>query len=414
MSITRNDIEIMAPAGSFEALTAAIDAGADAVYFGAGNLNMRSASSVNFTINDLQRIADTCKEHNVRSYLTLNTVIYDDDMDAMKQMVEFAKESGISSIIASDWSVIEYARKIGVNIHCSTQLNISNSSALEYYAKYAEVIVLARELNLEKVTHIHNYIYNNNITAPSGNLVRIEMFIHGALCMAISGKCYLSLHEFNRSANRGACIQPCRRAYTVTEAETGYQLDIDNQYIMSPKDLCTIAFLDKIVNAGASVLKIEGRGRSPEYVKTVVECYNTALNAVFNDTYTDELIAELTKRLQSVFNRGFWDGYYLGQRLGEWSERHSSSATKRKEFLGVGTNYFSRLGVGEFIIQTGELEVGDEVLVIGPSTGVLEFTVSEIHNSKGQCQSASKGECFAIPVPSKTRRNDKLYKLVSN
>ena len=424
MQINRNEIEIMAPVGSFESLTAAIQAKADAVYFGAGNLNMRSNSSMNFALNDLENITSNCKKHNIKSYLTLNTVIYDEDFENMKQLVDFAKSSGIDAVIASDWAVIEYARKQNVAVHCSTQLNISNSYSLEYYAKFAEVIVLARELNLEQVANIHKYINENQIKSPSGNLVRIEMFIHGALCMAISGKCYLSLHEQNRSANRGACVQVCRRSYRVIldekindngqEIEREEQLEIGNKYIMSPKDLCTISFLDRILQAGARVLKIEGRGRSPEYVKRVVECYNRAVDAIIANTYTKELIDELTIKLSEVFNRGFWDGYYLGRKLGEWSERHSSSATKRKEFIGVGTNYFSRIGVGEFIVQTGELSIGDDVVIIGPTTGVLELKVTEMHGNSGSIECAKKGQLFAISVPEKIRRNDKLYKLVEN
>ena len=441
MQINRNEIEIMAPVGSFESLSAAIQAKADAVYFGAGNLNMRSGSSMNFGIDDLQKITQICKENNVKSYLTLNTVIYDEDFENMKTLIDFAKNSEIDAVIASDFAVIEYARRQNVTVHCSTQLNISNSYSLKYFAKYAEVIVLARELNLQQVEKIHKYINENQIKSPSGNLVRIEMFIHGALCMAISGKCYLSLHEQNRSANRGACVQVCRRSYRVfldEEMNTspyplkkgefitplhcnspflrgqGDELKIENQYIMSPKDLCTISFLDKILQAGARVLKIEGRGRSPEYVKRVVECYNQALDAIIADEYSKELIDELTIKLSEVFNRGFWDGYYLGRKLGEWSERHSSSATKRKEFIGVATNYFSRIGVGEFIVQTGELNIGDEVIIIGPTTGVLELTVKEIHDDNGSIDCAKKGQLFAIPVPDKIRRNDKLYRLVEN
>jgi putative protease len=420
--MNRKEIEIMAPVGSFASLTAAIQAGADAVYFGVGNLNMRSASSVNFTTEDLSKISEICKERGIKTYLTLNTVIYDEDIAPMHRVVDIAKESGVDSIIASDMSVIEYALECGVNIHCSTQLNISNTKALAYYAKFAEVIVLARELNLKQVRSIYETIKEQQITSPSGNLVRIEMFIHGALCMAVSGKCYLSLHEHNRSANRGECIQLCRRAYSVEatkylatdEEEHRFQLEIDNKYIMSPKDLCTISFLDKIINSGARVLKVEGRGRSPEYVKCVVESYNTAIEHIIGGTYTEELIAELTNKLKSVFNRGFWDGYYLGKKIGEWSERHSSSATKRKEFIGIGTNYFSRLGVGEFIIQSGELSIGDEVLIIGSTTGVLETKVTEIHNNIGSVSQVNKGDVFAISVPSKTRRNDKLYKMVAN
>jgi putative protease len=355
-------------------------------------------------------------------------VIYDEDIENMKQLVDFAKSTNIDAIIASDFAVIEYACKQNVTVHCSTQLNISNSHSLEYYAKFAEVIVLARELNLAQVLNIYKYINENQVKSPSGNLVRIEMFIHGALCMAISGKCYLSLHEQNRSANRGACVQVCRRSYRVTvdekinndnenyeqEIEQENQLEIDNKYIMSTKDLCTIFFLDRILQAGARVLKIEGRGRSPEYVKRVVECYNQAIEAIIANTYSKELIDELTVKLSEVFNRGFWDGYYLGRKLGEWSERHSSSATKRKEFIGVCTNYFSRIEVGEFIVQTGKLNIGDDVVIIGPTTGVLEIKVIEMHDDSGNIECAKKGQLFAIPVSEKIRRNDKLYKLVEH
>ena len=421
MNINRNDIEIMAPVGSFENLIASIQAKTDAIYFGIGNLNMRSASSINFTVDDLQKISNICKDNNIKSYLTLNTVIYDEDIDDMKYIISAATENKIDSIIASDWAVIEEAKKQKINIHCSTQLNISNKSAVRYFSQFANVIILARELNLNQVKNIHNYIVKNNIKGPSGDLIKIEMFIHGALCMAISGKCYLSLHHHNRSANRGACLQNCRREYDVdvdyntnfiaTEKEEKYQLNIENKHIMSPKDLCTLPFLDKVLEAGVRVLKIEGRGRSPEYVKRVVESYNIALEHIINNDYTDNIIQKLVDRVGEVFNRGFWDGYYLGKTLGEWSARHSSSATKQKIFIGIGTNYFSKLGVGEFLIQTGEINIGDEVIITGPTTGVLELTITELHNDNGVCNSAKKGERFAISIPQKIRKNDKIYKI---
>jgi putative protease len=410
----------MAPVGSFASLMAAIQSRADAIYFGVGNLNMRSASSVNFNLLDLQNISAICKENNIKSYLTLNTVMYDEDIVYIKEIIDCVLENKIDSVIASDWAIIDYAINKGVKIHCSTQLNISNSLSVKYYSQFADVIVLARELNLRQVENIHRFIIDNNITGPSKDLVKIEMFIHGALCMAISGKCYLSLHHHNKSANRGACLQDCRREYNVeavnyiaTEVEDKHQLKIDNKHIMSSKDLCTISFLDKIINAGARVLKIEGRGRSPEYVKRIVESYNIALEHILNNTYTEKIINKLMDKVSEVFNRGFWSGYYLGEKtLGEWTERHSSSATKQKEFIGIGTNYFSNIGVGEFLIQTGEINIGDEVIITGPTTGVLELIIVNIHNDNGATKRVTKGEHFAIPVPQKIRRNDKIYKVV--
>lgn len=414
--VSRKELEIMAPAGSYEALYAAINAGADAVYFGAGLLNMRSNSSANFVVEDIQKIAAICSENNVKSYITLNTVIYDQDLETMEELLKTAKEAGVSAVIASDWAVIDFAHKIGLPVHCSTQLNISNSRALNYYSKYSDVIVLARELNLKQVRQIYDNILYNDIRSENGELVRIEMFIHGALCMSISGKCYLSLHEHNKSANRGMCLQPCRRGYTVIEREFGYELDIDNQYIMSPKDLCTIGFLDKIIQAGASVFKIEGRGRSPEYVKRTVECYNEALNIITSniEEYTEERIKDWRIRLGEVFNRGFWDGYYLGQRLGEWSDRHGSSASKKKVLLGAATNYYSNLKVAEFLVQSGSVSVGEEILIIGPTTGVVETKIEEMHGDNGSISTASKGERFSIAVPVKIRKNDKIYRLISS
>ncbi len=412
MNINRKDIEIMAPAGSFAALHSAINAGADSVYFGAGHLNMRAKSSINFSLTDLKEIAQICNENDVKSYLTVNTVIYDKNVDSVKDVVATAKESGISAIIAADMAVINATHAAGVELHLSTQCNISNIEAVKFYANFADVIVLARELNLKQVSEITRAIAEENICGPAGNPIRIEMFVHGALCMAISGKCYLSLHEQNTSANRGACLQTCRKAYTVTEQESGNQLEIDNEYIMSPKDLCTIGFLDKILLAGTRVLKIEGRGRSPEYVDTVTRAYNSALNAIIDGSYTPEFIKEQEEKLKTVFNRGFWDGYYLGRKMGEWSKIYGSQATKKKAHLGRCTNYFSKLGVGEFLIQAGELNTGDDILIIGPTTGTISTKVEEIHLDHGSVQQATKGQIFAIKVPEKVRRNDIIYKFV--
>ena len=408
----RRDIEIMAPVGSYEALHAAIQAGAGSVYFGVGNLNMRSRSSNNFTINDLREIASIAKEHNVKSYLTVNTVIFDNELNELQEIITVAKESGITAIIASDMAAIMAARTIGIEVHISTQLNITNIEALKFYAQFADVVVLAREMDLEKVYEINRQIKEQQIKGPGGKLVQTEMFIHGALCMAVSGKCYLSLHEMNASANRGDCMQVCRRGYTVTEKELGYQLDIDNEYIMSPKDLKTIHFLNKILDAGVTVLKIEGRARSAEYVKTVVSCYHEAVDAYFADEFDEKKIDGWNTRLASVFNRGFWDGYYLGQRLGEWSHNYGSAATMRKIYIGKGLNYFANIGVAEFRIETKELKVGDKILIIGPTTGVIETTVEEIRVDLKEVDVAHKGSLCSIPVKQKVRRADKLYLLV--
>jgi len=402
----------MAPAGSYESLMAAIQAGADSVYFGVDRLNMRAKSSGNFTLDDLKKISLICKEHNIRSYLTLNTVLYDDDLDSMKKIINTVKEKDISAIIASDQAVLSYAGSIGIEIHLSTQVNISNLEALKFYARFAEVIVLARELTLDQIAGISKAIEEEQIKGPSGNLIRIELFAHGALCMAISGKCYLSLHEANSSANRGACLQICRRAYTVKEKETGNELEINNEYIMSPKDLNTIGFLNKILDAGVKLLKIEGRARSPEYVKTVVECYDEAVRSIINGTYNDKEIKEWERRLSMVFNRGFWGGYYLGKRLGEWNHRYGSGATKRKIYLGKITNYFSRIQIAEFKIETGFLNVNDEILIIGPTTGVIQSRVKEIRINLKNVTKTKKGEVCSIPVSDIVRRSDKLYKLV--
>ncbi len=410
--MNRNDIEIMAPAGSFESLMAAIQGGADSVYFGTGDLNMRAASSVNFTLDDLRKIAVICKENGIKSYLTVNVVVFDGEIDQMHRIIDAAIESGISAIIASDLSVINYAFRSGIEVHLSTQLNISNIEALRFYSQWADVAVLARELNLDQVKSICSKITEYDIRGPGGDLVKIEMFVHGALCMATSGKCYLSLHENNMSANRGKCWQTCRKAYLVTEKETGYQLEIDNEYIMSPKDLCTIGFVDRLIDAGVRVFKIEGRARSPEYVKTVTSCYDEAVKSVADGSYGDEKINAWRGRLASVFNRGFWDGYYLGQRMGEWNTRYGSSATKRKLYIGKVTNYFAKLNVAEIKLENGDLEKGDNLLITGPTTGVIEYTAGEIRVDLRETEKALKGEFCSIMVPDLLRRSDKVYKWI--
>ena len=408
----RNDFEIMAPVGSRESLAAAIQAGADSIYFGIENLNMRARSASTFSIDDLKEIARTCNEHGMKSYLTVNTIIYDQDIQLMRTIVDAAHEAGISAIIAADVAVMTYARSIGQEVHLSTQLNISNTEALRFYAQFADVVVLARELNLEQVAQIHRAIVEEHICGPSGQPVRIEMFCHGALCMAVSGKCYLSLHQMNHSANRGACMQVCRRSYIVRDKETDAELEIDNQYIMSPKDLKTIHFLNKMMDAGVRVFKIEGRARGPEYVRTVVECYKEAIRAYLDDTFTDEKIEDWNRRLATVFNRGFWDGYYLGQRLGEWTRNYGSAATERKIYVGKGVKYFSNLGVAEFLVEAAELNVGDKLLVTGPTTGALFLTADEMRVDLKSVPTVRKGEHFSIKCD-KIRPSDKLYKLVS-
>lgn len=407
-----NNVEIMAPVGSYESLMAAIQAGANSIYFGVGQLNMRSKSSNNFSIDDLVQISNICKENKIRSYLTMNVVVYDDELDQMKKIIDAAKANNISAVIASDQSVIQYAKEIGVEIHMSTQTNITNLGAIKYYSQYADVMVTARELSLKQVKSITQAIKEQQITGPSGKLIEIEIFVHGALCMAVSGKCYLSLDNLNSSANRGACLQTCRRPYEVKDKDGGIELVVDNEYIMSPKDLNTIGFLDKILKAGVSVLKIEGRGRSPEYVKTVVECYREAVNAFFNDEYTEENIAKWNQRLGSVYNRGFWDGYYLGKKLGEWTKRYGSQSTHRKMYVGKVTNYYSKLGVAEIKIETNDLSVGEEIKIIGPTTGVYEDKVSGIRVDLLDTKQSIKGEFCSIPVKSLVRRGDKLYKIV--
>jgi putative protease len=413
VKFTRKEIELMAPAGSFESLIAAVQGGADSIYFGVEKLNMRAKSSRNFSLRDLSRIASICRENHLKSYLTLNTILYDDDLPMMHDIIHAVKDSGITAIIASDQAVMNYSYEAGMEVHISTQLNISNLETLKFYARFADVVVLARELNLDQARAIYDQIVEQKITGPGGKLIRIELFAHGALCMAISGKCYLSLHESNHSANRGMCLQTCRKGYTVTEKESGYQLDIENEYIMSPKDLNTIGFLDKILDAGVKVLKIEGRARPPEYVKTVVACYDEAIASCIDGTYEEEKINGWNRRLAEVFNRGFWDGYYLGQKMGEWSKGYGSRATKRKIYLGKGMNYFSKIGVAEFKIETGSVQVGDEILITGPTTGVVQTTIREIQVDLINVRKAVKGENCSIPISSVVRRSDKLYKVVN-
>ena len=411
LKIVAEELEIMAPAGNFESLVAAIQGGADSVYFGIGNLNMRSHSANNFSEEDLEEIVRICGEAGVKSYLTLNIVLYDEDIESMRRAVERAKAAGVSAIIASDMAVIVYARSIGMEVHISTQLNVSNVESVRYYSQFADVVVLARELRLDQVRNIYDAIIREDIKGPSGERVKIEMFCHGALCMAVSGKCYLSLHEYNASANRGACYQLCRRGYEVTDLETGLSLEVDNKYIMSPKDLSTIEFVDKMADAGVRVFKIEGRARAPEYVKNVVHAYRTAADAVCNGEYTSGLIDKLRVKLASVFNRGFWDGYYQGARLGEWSDVYGNKATNRKEYIGKITNYFSNLSVAEVLIETGELKVDDDIIIIGPTTGVIEYRVEEIRVELSSVEKSVKGEHCSIllPVGVKLRRSDKVY-----
>lgn len=413
MQRKRTDIDLMAPVGSYESLMAAIQAGSNSIYFGIEQLNMRARSSNNFTFDDLRNIVSICEEHNVKTYLTVNTIIYDEEMEKMHKVVDAAAENHVTAIIASDIAVMQYARSKGVVVHASTQLNISNIEAVAFFAQFCDVMVTARELSLEQVKYITEQIRQRDIRGPKGELVKIEIFCHGALCMAVSGKCYLSLHEYNHSANRGACLQACRRAYRVTDIESGDELEIDNKYIMSPKDLCTIGFVNKIIDAGVSVLKIEGRARSCEYVKTVVECYDEALNSCFDGTYDREKIDGWKKRLETVFNRGFWDGYYMGQRLGEWSEVYGSRATKTKVYLGKVLNFFSKINVAEIKLETAEeLNVGDEILITGTTTGALQQTVDEIREDLKPVPKVVQGSLFSIKTSDVVRRGDKLYKIV--
>lgn len=404
---------ILSPAGSYESLQAAIQGGADAVYFGVGKLNMRSRSSKKFSFEDLHEIAGICKMHGIQSYLTLNTIIYDEELDEMQQTVDEARKAGISAIIASDISVLEYAKKQGLRVHISTQCNITNLSAIRFYAHYADVMVLARELSLRQVHEIVRGIEREQIKGPSGELVKIEIFVHGALCMAVSGKCYLSLDNMNHSANRGACLQLCRRSYLVTDKEEGYELEVDHEYIMSPKDLCTIGFIDKIIHAGVQVLKIEGRGRSADYVKTATRCYKEAVQAVSDGSYSRDKVDGWMEQLSGVFNRGFWDGYYLGRTMGEWSERYGSQATRRKQYIGKVTNYFSKPGVAEITLETAGLSEGDELQITGPTTGVVEFVANRFRLDDKPVSRVEKGDVFSIRSPDDVRRGDKVFRLES-
>ena len=411
----REDLEIMAPVGSYESLMAAIQGHADSVYFGIEKMNMRSRSSNNFTFDDLRQISAIAKEHNLKTYLTVNTVIYDDEMDLMRRIVSTAKDNGISAIIASDMAVITYANSIGVEVHISTQCNVSNYEAVKFFSQYADVMVLARELNLGQVKAISRRIEADDLKGPNGKRVRIEMFAHGALCMAVSGKCYLSLDNMASSANRGACLQVCRRKYTVRDTESDMELEVDGKYIMSPKDLKTIGFMDKMIDAGVKVFKIEGRARSADYVKTVCECYDAAARAVAEGSYSKELVDTLNAKLAHVFNRGFWDGYYLGQTLGEWNETNGNGAKKKKVYIGKVTNYFKKIGVMEMRLETDGLAVGDDITIMGPTSGVVELTVSSICDNDKQCiQKAEKGQTIAVATPERVRLNDKVYKIVNS
>ena len=401
----------MAPVGSRDSLAAAIQAGADSVYFGGGQLNMRSHSANHFDLNDLDYIVATCREHGIKTYLTVNTIIYDDDVETMHAIVDAAVKAGVSAVIASDVAVMTYCRKVGMEVHLSTQLNISNVEALEFYSRFADVSVLARELNMKQVRHIHDEIARRNVCGPSGKQVRIEMFCHGALCMAVSGKCYMSLHAANRSANRGQCVQVCRRSYTVTDNETGNQLEIDNKYIMSPKDLKTIRFIDKMMEAGVRVFKIEGRARGPEYVYTVVSCYKEAIESVLDGTFTEEKKAAWDERLATVFNRGFWDGYYQGQTMGEWNDQYGSLATEKKTLVGMVNKYFSKIGVGEIAVQASTFKKGDRLLITGPTTGAMYLDATEIHDDNGPIEETVQHTYVSVPVPGKVRPHDKVFRI---
>ena len=413
MKASIKDFEIMAPVGSRESLAAAIQAGADSIYFGIESLNMRARSASTFTVNDLREIAQICDIHGIKSYLTIYTIFYDEDIALMRTIVDAAKEAGISAVIAADVAVMAYCCEVGQEVHLSTQLIISNAGALKFYARFADVVVLARELNLKQVRVIYDTIQKEQIKGPNGELVRIEMFCHGALCMAVSGKCYLSLHEMNASANRGACMQICRRAYDVKDKESDIELEVDNKYIMSPKDLKTIHFMDEMIEAGVRVFKIEGRARGPEYVRTVVECYKEAICSYLEGTFTEEKKQAWDERLKTVFNRGFWNGYYLGQRLGEWSKNYGSEATERKVYVGKGIKYFSNIGVAEFLVEAAEMKVGDKLLITGPTTGAVFLTVDEARVDLKPVDVVRKGQHVSFKVPDKVRPSDKLYKLVS-
>lgn len=408
----KNKVELMAPAGSFESLTAAIQGGADSIYFGIEQLNMRARSNSNFVFDDLPKIVEICKANNLKSYLTLNTIVYDHDISLMKSIVDAAKENGIDAIIASDLAVFNYAKKTAVKVHVSTQANISNVESIEFFAPYADVMVMARELSLMQVASITREIKRRNIIGPSGELVRVEIFVHGALCMAVSGKCYMSLHSNFASANRGACIQNCRRNYIVIDKEEGVEFEIDNEYIMSAKDLCTIGFLDKVIDAGTTVLKIEGRGRSADYVYTVTKCYREAVDSIYEGTYSPAKVEDWKTRLSTVFNRGFWDGYYLGRTMGEWSNEYGSKATKKKIYVGRGLKYYENARAGEFKLEAQTLSVGDEILITGPTTGVVQTIVTELRVDDKQQEKVKKGDVFSVPMEEKVRPSDKLYKLV--
>ncbi|MBF1625530.1 MAG: U32 family peptidase [Prevotella sp.] len=409
-----NDFEIMAPVGSRESLAAAIHAGANSVYFGIGKLNMRSHSANHFTIDDLKEIAETCNAQNIKTYLTVNTVIYGEDITTMHEIIDAAKDANITAVIASDVAVMMYCRQVGVEVHLSTQLNISNIDALKFYAQFADVAVLARELNMDQVKEIHEQIIKQNICGPKGQPIRIEMFCHGAFCMAISGKCYMSLHDANRSANRGECVQICRRSYTVTDNETGNQLEIDNKYIMSPKDLKSVRFIDKMMDAGVRVFKIEGRARGPEYVHTVVTCYQEAIQSVLDGTFTEEKKDKWDERLSTVFNRGFWDGYYQGQKMGEWTKEYGNKATEKKVLIGKVMKYFSRLGVAEIAVEANTFAKGDKLLITGNTTGAMFLNAEEIRYDLKPVDVAEQGWRVSIPVPDKVRPNDKLFKLIKS
>ncbi len=409
-----NKIELMAPAGSYEALMAGIHAGCDSVYFGVEQFNMRARATMNFTLDDLDKVGNICAENGVRSYLTLNTIVYDHDLSAIKTVLDRAKSAGITAVIASDQAVIAYARGIGLEVHISTQVNITNIETVKFYALFADTVVLSRELSLIQIKKICDQIAKENICGPSGKLIEVEIFVHGALCMAVSGKCYLSLHTANASANRGACVQNCRRSYTVIDNEDGHELAIDNEYIMSAQDLCTIDFLDKVIESGVKVMKIEGRGKGADYVKTTVECYREAIHAFYDGTYSAEKTEDWMRRLKQVYNRGFWSGYYLGQKLGEWNDAPGSKATTRKIYIGKGEHYFDKIQVAEFKLESYDLNVGDKVLITGPTTGAIETTIEELHTHAGAVQSARKGENCAFKLTTPIRTSDKLYKIVEN
>jgi len=409
-----NKIELMAPAGSYEALMAGIHAGCDSVYFGVEQFNMRARATMNFTLDDLDKVGSICAENGVRSYLTLNTIVYDHDLSAIKTVLDRAKSAGITAVIASDQAVIAYARGIGLEVHISTQVNITNIETVKFYALFADTVVLSRELSLIQIKKICDQIAKENICGPSGKLIEVEIFVHGALCMAVSGKCYLSLHTANASANRGACVQNCRRSYTVIDNEDGHELAIDNEYIMSAQDLCTIDFLDKVIESGVKVMKIEGRGKGADYVKTTVECYREAIDAIYDGTYSAEKTDNWMRRLKQVYNRGFWSGYYLGQKLGEWNDAPGSKATTRKIYIGKGEHYFDKIQVAEFKLESYDLNVGDKVLITGPTTGAIETTIDELHTHAGAVQSAKKGENCAFKLTTPIRTSDKLYKIVEN